>query len=89
MADSTVDDAVSRDSEVSSTQISDGYIYGSQAYPSEDYLSAHPEAPHPPLRPPGVDVHHRSGRNDYADFAAALVRESMTPDLKPSSNSED
>ena len=80
---------VSGDSEVSSSQISDGYTYGSQAHPSEEYFLALPEAQHPPLRPPGVDVRYRSGRNDYADFAAALVRESMTPDLKPSSNSED
>ena len=49
MADSTVDDVASGDSEVSSTQISDGYTYGSQAHPSEDYFSAHPEAPCPPL----------------------------------------
>ena len=62
-------------SDIPSSQVSDGFSYATRVTPSEDFLEAHPEMRHscPSYQPPAVEIRYRTGRNDYADAAAALV----------------
>ena len=88
-ADSTVKEMSEDDSDVSSSQIPDGYLYVSQAHPSEDYFLTHPEVLCPPVGPHCIEIHYRTGENDYENFPAALVLSNKVPDSESSLNLED